>query len=44
MGENMIGLFIGLFVGAVLGFLACGFVITNSESEKYDKELKEEDE
>ena len=32
----MIGLVIGLFIGAILGFLACGFVVANSEAEKQE--------
>lgn len=36
----MIGLFIGLFIGAVFGFLTCGFVVANSESEKEDNRNK----
>lgn len=30
----IIAFFIGLFIGAFFGFVACGFVVANSEAEK----------
>ena len=42
-GAHMAGFLIGLFIGVLIGYIACAILVANTEAERRDRDVHREE-